>query len=84
MFNLWDQTWVPGHAWCIAGEAVRSSWDAHHGTLCTGVQWDKWEHELLCEIAQCLGPLRLAMIMRLLVEDFCCGSGEDLCLFLAL
>jgi len=51
-------------------EAVRVAWDAHHGEMCRGVQWDLYPVEVLEAVAECTGGKVLAHMFDLLARDY--------------
>ncbi|KZT02315.1 uncharacterized protein LAESUDRAFT_706344 [Laetiporus sulphureus 93-53] len=52
-------------------------------TLCVGVRWGLFDKQDLLEITECIGGDALAMICRLLCEDYAgrCGGVPDLCIW---
>lgn len=52
----------------VAG-LLAESWNAHYGTRCTGVTWDRFTLAEMQTIAQCIGGPGLSAICRLLAED---------------
>jgi hypothetical protein len=55
---------------------VRMRWAAHAGCACRGMAWGaRWDLVRLVEIARCVGPLRLSVVLRLMAEDHAGSSG---------
>lgn len=48
---------------------IASVWEEHLGTLCRGVNWDRWSLEELQVVASCVGGSGLAAVCRLLAQD---------------
>lgn len=57
------------------GRRVASSWRAHQGTFCTGVNWGRFTLEQLQEIVTCVGGVGLSVVLRLMAEDHAGSSG---------
>lgn len=53
-----------------AEKILAASWEAHFGTSCQGVNWDRHSLIELQTIASCIGGPALAAICRLLAEDY--------------
>lgn len=53
-----------------ANKILSASWEAHFGTSCQGVNWDRHSLVELQTIASCIGGPALAAICRLLAEDY--------------
>lgn len=61
-----------------AGEApslLQAAWDAHRGTLCRGVSWDRHPLPELQTVAECVGGPALAAVCRLLARDHAGWQG---------
>jgi Fanconi-associated nuclease 1 len=55
---------------------VRMRWAAHAGCACRGMAWaGRWQLDGLVEIARCVGPLRMSVVLRLMAEDHAGSSG---------
>lgn len=52
-----------------ASDALAAVWAEHRGTLCRGVQWDRWSLQELQLIVECIGGKGLAAVCRLLASD---------------
>ena len=65
-----------------AREILEETWGHHQGTLCRGVQWNRWSLEELIEIADCIKGVALAAVCRLLAKDHAGWSGGMPDLFL--
>jgi len=48
---------------------IASIWEEHLGTLCRGVNWERWSLEELQVVASCVGGIGLAAVCRLLAQD---------------
>ncbi|KAH7623249.1 hypothetical protein Ndes2526B_g01671 [Nannochloris sp. 'desiccata'] len=48
---------------------IASIWEEHLGTLCRGVNWERWSVEELQVVASCVGGPGLAAVCRLLAQD---------------
>jgi Fanconi-associated nuclease 1 len=60
---------------------IASIWEEHLGTLCRGVNWERWSLEDLQIIARCVGGPGLAAVCRLLAQDLGQGGMPDLLLW---
>ncbi|KAI0372954.1 hypothetical protein BV20DRAFT_1034206 [Pilatotrama ljubarskyi] len=58
-----------------AAELVGQAYDAHQGKMCVGVRWDLFGREDVVGIAKCLEPAALAVICRLMCEDYAGRTG---------
>ncbi|KAK9829081.1 hypothetical protein WJX72_003785 [[Myrmecia] bisecta] len=58
-----------------APEMLRKCWEAHHGVMCRGINWERHGLEDLVTIAECVGGRGLAAICQLLAEDLAGWSG---------
>jgi len=65
------------------GALIASAWGAHRGAWCRGVRWEAWALDDLLDIAACLGGVGLAVVCRLLAEDYSgwTGGAPDLLLW---
>eukprot|EP00878_Enallax_costatus_P015138 GHUV01015850.1.p1 GENE.GHUV01015850.1~~GHUV01015850.1.p1 ORF type:complete len:977 (+),score=369.04 GHUV01015850.1:95-3025(+) len=58
-----------------AGDILSSTWAAHQGTMCRGVNWQRFSQDQLLDICQCVGGLGLAAVLRLMAEDHAGATG---------
>jgi hypothetical protein len=60
---------------------IVARWAAHAGTACRMISWSRWTCGDLVRIARCVGPLRLSVVLRLMVEDVGGAGMPDLLLY---
>ncbi|KAI0672928.1 hypothetical protein C8Q78DRAFT_1122510 [Trametes maxima] len=58
-----------------AAEILARTHDAHKDVVCVGVRWDMFTKEELVGIVKCLRPRVLAVICRLMCEDYAGRTG---------
>ncbi|KAI0822847.1 VRR-NUC domain-containing protein [Trametes gibbosa] len=58
-----------------AADVLSAAFDAHQGKMCVGVRWDLFAKEELVGIVKCLEPKALAVICRLMCEDYAARTG---------
>ncbi|KAI0362440.1 hypothetical protein OH77DRAFT_1515684 [Trametes cingulata] len=58
-----------------AAELVGATYEKHQGEMCVGVRWDLFGREDVVGIAKCLSPAALAVICRLMCEDYAARTG---------
>ncbi|OSD08560.1 hypothetical protein PYCCODRAFT_1429618 [Trametes coccinea BRFM310] len=58
-----------------AAEILDGAWTAHEGVVCVGVRWDLFAREDLVEIVKCINGKALAVICRLMCEDYAGRTG---------
>ncbi|KAI8989721.1 VRR-NUC domain-containing protein [Trametes punicea] len=58
-----------------AAEILERTYDEHHGVVCVGVRWDLFTKADLVGIVKCLDPRALAVICRLMCEDYAGRTG---------
>lgn len=54
---------------------LAATWKAHQGTLCRGVNWDRWTLEELQTIVECVGGRGLAAVCELFAKDHAGWQG---------
>ncbi|KAI0333539.1 hypothetical protein GY45DRAFT_1344002 [Cubamyces sp. BRFM 1775] len=58
-----------------AAEILERTYDAHTGVLCVGVRWDLFPKEDLVALVKCMDARALAVICRLMCEDYAGRTG---------
>ncbi|KAI9057954.1 hypothetical protein FKP32DRAFT_1743401 [Trametes sanguinea] len=58
-----------------AAEILEQAWTAHEGVVCVGVRWDLFTREDLVGIVKCMDRKALAVICRLMCEDYAGRTG---------
>ncbi|CDO73570.1 hypothetical protein BN946_scf185014.g40 [Trametes cinnabarina] len=58
-----------------AAEILEETWRAHEGVVCVGVRWDMFAKDDLVGIVKCMDPKALAVICRLMCEDYAGRTG---------
>jgi hypothetical protein len=59
----------------VSVEILSSSWSAHFGVMCRGVNWARFSQQQLLDICACVGGLGLAAVLRLMAEDHSGAQG---------
>jgi hypothetical protein len=54
-------------------------WGANAGVMARGVNWQRFNQEVLLEICDCVGGLGLAAVLRLMAEDYAGATGVFVC-----
>ncbi|KAH9901518.1 VRR-NUC domain-containing protein [Cubamyces lactineus] len=58
-----------------AAEILERTYDAHTGVLCVGVRWDLFPKEDLVALVKCMDARALAVICKLMCEDYAGRTG---------
>eukprot|EP00041_Stephanoeca_diplocostata_P042146 m.10381 g.10381 ORF g.10381 m.10381 type:complete len:1297 (-) comp7374_c0_seq1:1724-5614(-) len=51
-------------------DQVREAWTKHHGVLCAGVAWERFDVDSLCDVASCIGAKVLTAALEVLMSDY--------------
>jgi hypothetical protein len=54
----------------LAPSLLTSTWRENQGRWCKGVNWNHFTLSDLVDICQCVGPIGLSVVMRMLAEDY--------------